>query len=175
MATKRFVNHYAVEPKYCAKRVASTVYDRVRKQTAKWEPVSDKGLEFCGNVRPAYDVEKGKFVFGHDEFDEGYIGMYHAIPSSLLLYRLLCLFPAPVQVEDSQRYKCIWWVALKHKQSGETIMFGEWKGAAGIWTRFHDNKELPATYKRDLLLLLNELVAKDCPHPYDGCIAGSVA
>ena len=33
----------------------------------------------------------------------------------------------------------------------------------------------PAEFERDMLELLELLFDPECPHPYDGCVAGSVA
>lgn len=30
-------------------------------------------------------------------------------------------------------------------------------------------------FSNDIILLLNEICSPDCPHPYDGLVAGSVA
>jgi len=170
---------YIINPPYCQGRVQNEVYERAEAQTSKWEPVEPPpGFASCANVCPDYDRTTGKFVFqpaGHPADHSRYPGMFEVISSALLLYRLLCLFKATVETEGPNGYKCIWWVNLKHKETGEILRFGEWKGAAGVWTRFHRDEELPESYKRDMLLLLDELVAEDCPHPYDGNIAGSVA
>jgi hypothetical protein len=170
---------YIISPPYCQGRVEHAVYERAEAQTVKWEPIEAPiGLGTCGNISPEYDKTTGKCVLRperHERDPERFEYMFHVISSAMLLYRLLCLFKADVETEGPEGYKCIWWVNLKHKETGEILRFGEWKGAAGIWTRFHRNDELPEAYKRDMLLLLDELVAEDCPHPYDGNIAGSVA
>ena len=174
---------YIIDPPEVQARVGKNSYDRVAKQVSKWTPISKaearrlapEGL--IGNVRPNYDKAKGKFVFISDNTNWIKFPTISAVMSSaLFLYRLLCLFETEVQVEPiNDRYKCIWWITLKHKESGELLQFGEWKGAAGTWTRFHCLEDLPETFKRDYVLLLNELCSKDCPHPYDGLVAGSVA
>jgi len=165
---------YYCQPDLNAGRKAN--YKRAAKITSVWEPISPKDQELCGNVRPNFNTVTKKFVFGnHDCFSKGYAGMWEAISSALLLYRLLCLYKAPVETFGPDGYKVIWWVALRHKETGEVLMFGEWKGAAGTWTRFHDHKELPKTFKRDTLSLMNLLISDQCPHPYDELTAGGVA
>lgn len=176
----RKIPRYIVDPPVCTDRVDDKVYARVKKQTSKWEPVAVPPDCGCGNVRPVWDKTKGKFVFeqpGKDflEFYKNYDMMSSVISSAMLLYRLLCHFECPVMTEGPEGYKCIWWVTLKHKETGELLTLGEWKGAAGTWTKYHSDKELPAAFKKDILALLNELCAKDCPHPYDGTVAGCVA
>lgn len=168
-------NQYVVNPEYVMDRVEPNVYDRVYKEANKWEFVEPPEIGMCGNVRPSYNTIANEFTFEGSQFDENRIGMYNVISSALLLYRLMCIFECNVKSAGREGYKCMWWITLKHKETGEFLQFGEWKGAAGIWTKFHSKDELPKEYKRDVILLLNELCSQDCPHPYDGCVAGSVA
>ena len=169
-------NNYYVQPRFSAKRNDSKIYAKAELITDKWK-IPDKEFEgtTCGNVRPAFNIETKKFTWDSDTAPCN-VGMYHAISSALLLYRLLCLFGSPVQVvpKDDQ-YKCIWWVTLEHKKSHQILQFGEWKAAAGIWTTYHSIEKMPASFKADILELLNLIVSRTCPHPYDGCVAGSVA
>jgi len=176
---------YICNPPEVQARVGKKVYDRVAKQVDKWEAVEHShpykhcpGIEFIGNVRPLWDKAAKRFVFKDYTLGtaEKYEMISGVISSALLLYRLLVLFSAKVEVEPMEdKYKCIWWVVLRHKATGEYLQLGEWKGAAGTWTKYYDHKELPASFKRDTLALMNELTSKDCPHPYDGLVAGSVA
>jgi len=185
-------NIYVVNPPNVSKRVDDKVYDRVKIQTQKWTPLPDSsGVELIGNVRPVWNKKEKKFSFvpypSLDDTEKNgktliiknyykeYDNMHKVISSAMLLYRLLCLFKCTVVSEGPEGYKCTWWITLKHNKTGERLMFGEWKGAAGIWTRFHNTEELPVSYRKDILGLLNKLCAEDCPHPYDGCVAGSVA
>ena len=174
-------NRYLIDPPVVQDRVDEEVYARVREQTAKWTPV-DHMVKGCGNVRPNWNNKTKKFVFKDPNLNERFSDFYKThtmfhdvISSALLLYRLLCLYKATVETEGPEGYKCTWWVTLKHNETGELLTFGDWKGAAGTWTRFHKIGELPKSYRDDTLLLLNEICSPDCPHPYDGCVAGSVA
>lgn len=168
------VNNYIIQPLYIQDRNDSSIYADTAAITAKWVPSDNMGGN--GNIRPTFNISTGKFTFDEHEYgEEGYCGMYTAMSSAMLLYRLLCLYQAKVTSEGPDGYKCIWWITLKHKATNETITFGEWKGAAGIWTRHINIKELSEAYKNDLLELLNLLYSKICPHPYDGLVAGSVA
>jgi len=168
---------YIVEPRYIQERNKDSIYTKASRITDKWEPSNqDEGIN--GNVRPIYTVATGKFSFKDQDspfHDDKTRGMYEVIPSSLLLYRLLCLYKAEVITEGPDGYKCIWWITLKHKATGDKLTLGEWKGAAGIWTSYYSLKELPSSFKKDILSLLNLLVSETCPHPYDGLVAGSVA
>jgi hypothetical protein len=176
---------YIIDPPEVQARVTSKTLARVAKQMAKWTPVSyrrahkDNPDGFCGNVRPNWDKARNRFVFLPEQRRpdwERFPLMSSVISSAMLLYRTLCLFGAPVRVVSKRnQYKCIWWISLRHKESGEILQLGEWKGAAGTWTKYHSSTELPKTFRQDTLLLLNELCSPDCPHPYDGLVAGSVA
>lgn len=172
---------FIVDPPVSTKRVDRKVYDRTKKVAAKWEVGTEPDGGTCGNVVPHYDRETKKFTFKDDsielgwtEFNKRYAMFYDVISSPMLLYRLLCILHAPVRV-PTEAYKSVWWVTLKHKETGAILQFGEWKGAAGTWTIYHDSAELPKSFAKDMLALCNELAAKDCPHPYDGCVAGCVA
>lgn len=167
---------YIIQPEYIQDRNGDGIYAKAAKITAKWVP-SQENEGGNGNVRPTFNEKTGEFLFStlHSEFKNGYCGMYKVMSSAMLLYRLLCLFQAKVTSEGPDGYKCIWWITLRHKRTDETVTFGEWKGAAGIWTKHLSINELSETYKADLLELLNLLYSKTCPHPYDGLVAGSVA
>jgi hypothetical protein len=167
---------YIIDPPEIQARVKAKVYARADRQTDKWESCTQPEIEFIGNVRPVWNKATNRFVFRDLTLSDWkrFPLMSSVISSALLLYRTLCLFGAPVKVEHAN-YKCIWWVCLRHIETGEYLVLGEWKGAAGTWTEYHSAKELPKAFRQDILLLLNELCAPDCPHPYDGLVAGSVA
>jgi hypothetical protein len=101
-------------------------------------------------------------------------GFYQAIPSALLLYRLGCVFDGEVHF-DREGYKCIWEFPLKHKKTGEIVIFGEHKGGSSFWTRFVNVKDVPKEFLKDLKELVEYLVSDEVTHPYDGVLAGSVA
>ena len=111
---------------------------------------------------------------GYEEEEEKYVGFYQAIPSCLLLYRLGCLFEGRPNFEGPNGYKVTWSFSLLHT-SGERIVFGEWKGGALFWLEAHNSKDLTKDFKKDVLNLLGVLLHKNCPHPYDELVAGSVA
>ena len=92
---------------------------------------------------------------------------------SLWLYRLIATFFFAPTCEDN--YKMIWEYSLQHKESGQKVMFSEWKGAAGFWMSETNNKKLNADFKKDLVELCNYLCSNKCAHPYDGLVAGEVA
>lgn len=134
-----------------------------------------------GNVKSDLRVDRktGECSFGEREFtdayEEKYASFYEAIPSALLMYRLACLFEGSIEAAGQEGYKVVWSMALKHEPSGEFLTFGEWKGGALFWTKFMSHEKLPKGFKKDTLALLEALLSKQCPHPYDGLVAGGVA
>lgn len=157
-------------------RVSSKVYDKATAIADKWEPVSNAREGTCGNLYGYVDFkpETGRFRFVKD-WSAVKVHFYEVMPSALWLYRLLCHFAAEVESYGPEGYKSVWSVGLRHKSTGRTVAFSEHKAAAGFYMQERSPDELEADFKKDLLDLLNLLVSKDCPHPYDGTVAGTVA
>jgi hypothetical protein len=98
----------------------------------KWvvDPDFD-GIGTCGNVKPA--IKNGKWQFlDFGGWGDGIVNMYEAMSSALLMYRLACTFAGTMETSGPDGYKCVWQLPLKHKGTGECIMFGEHKGAASV-------------------------------------------
>lgn len=105
-----------------------------------------------------------------------HVSLHAAISSSLVLYRLICMFPNPkVSFEGSNGYKVPWEMFLLHKQSGEVINMSEWKGSFGFRNRWDKNNRMNAQLKKDLIMLLELILSNNSPHPYDSTVAGSCA
>lgn len=193
---------YLVQPKLYAERKAD--YKKGEAINSKWKPISGKqaqkltedpkhplGGGMCGNLhyemlidrktlkatfakkRLSMFEDRAAYKKQSEKYEDS---LANVISSALALYRLICLFENPiVETQGAAGYKVPWSLAVRHVETGEVLQFGEWKGAFGIWTRFHKPSELPATYKRDLLEVLNLIFSDRSPHPYDGCTAGQVA
>lgn len=171
-------NTYAVNPPYCTKRLPQRAYTKAKRVSKKWEAIAPSLEGSSGNVRPDFNKESGEFFFceGSIDWQSGIeVGMHEAISSALLLYRTLCLFSCQIQSNGPDGYKIVWSTSLRHKDTGEILSLGEWKGGAGTWTRFSGVKQCPDSFRDDLLELLNLLASPECPHPYDGTVAGTVA
>jgi hypothetical protein len=172
---------YLVKPVYIQERKGD--YSLLEKiKNFEWV---DEDADGCGNVcsfelkvnkkthRPSFG--KKRFMeSGYEEEEKKYVGFYQAIPSCLLLYRLGCLFEGRPNFEGPEGYKVTWSFSLLHT-SGWRITFGEWKGSALFWLEANNSNELPKDFKKDVLKLLGVLLHKNCPHPYDSLVAGSVA
>ena len=59
--------------------------------------------------------------------------------------------------------------------TGEALGFSEWKGSPLLRISPETVADAPAEFKRDMLELLDILCDPECPHPYDGVVAGSIA
>lgn len=169
------MENYVVNPRYNQRRNKDHELHAktVKKLKAKWRPVAPQtGL--YGDQRPEWERATRKFVLREESNDLGkYKYMCEVISSALLLYRLIVLFAAKVySVPLRIQYANVWWVTLKHKETGTLLTFGERKAAAGIWTSVHRD-QMPESFKADVLELLDILTDPKCPHPYDGCVAGS--
>lgn len=121
-----------------------------------------------------------------------YASHWEVISSATLLYRLLCVFPGVhVETQEIDDYKQVWEITgIKHKASGYGVGFYDYKGSWSLMLDM-DAKDCEglvklepsesaesaesARYIEDVLELLNVLAAGNCPHPYDGVVAGLVA
>ena len=175
---------YLVQPEMCGDRKAD--YKKMESINKKWKPISreeafkkcERGV--CGNLDMHIATDKKTLKVKIDE-DYAYnstthVSTYEVISSALALYRIICMINNPiVETEGAEGYKVPWAVYLTHEETGEILCISEWKGAFGVRTRFHNVTELPASYKKDLIELLNLMFSDKSPHPYDGCTAGIVA
>jgi hypothetical protein len=179
---------YVVKPEYIAERLKDNAYSKARKVTSKWVPVAELPEQYCGNITSDLTYSRSKRLFSFDkkdhekyldsitkEADADLVGIHEVMPSALMLYRLLCLFQCTVHSEGPEGYKLVWQVALKHQESGEVIVFREWKGGLSLGHRFPFGAKPSKAFMSDLTALLNLLASDQCPHPYDGTVAGSVA
>ena len=92
----------------------------------------------------------------------------HRISSQLLLYRLTVTFGMPPP-RETDGYKSCWQIQLLHRDGVSILNFSEHKGAASA--RFYGATDTSV----DALELLNFLVGMNCPHTYDGVVAGAIA
>ena len=171
---------YLVNADYNHRRNAN--YELRDKINELFEPVEIPLIGMNGNVAAEFAVNKetltGKFgrIPWGDPAAKEVEYLYRAIPSCLLLYRLICTFgPTKLNCRGNEGYKMVWEYPLKHKETGEFVVFDEWKGGSTFHTRFYSTEDLPESYKNDLTTLINYLISNECAHPYDGVVAGSVA
>lgn len=178
---------YHVDPPEVQERVGAEMQSRAMEATNTWQPVSIdeaplRDMTSITNMDDRttwlhWDSNSGKASYrpigdGRNPYWEK-LGYCSVISSALLMYRLCCLFKCQVDVEGPDGYKLVWSIYLKHKASGIYVGFSEWKGSPS----FLSNKFPPTgtTFDDDWLALLNLLLDPQCPHPYDGTVAGSVA
>lgn len=177
------MRNYLVNAEYGAERVGDKAYTQARKAAAAWEPIAELPESYCGNITSGlvYDVVKAKFKYVADsmavyqeEANGKLLSNCQVMPSALWLYRLLCLFQCTVHSEGPDGYKLVWQIALKHKATGEVLVFREWKGGFSLG-HSGSGRIKNGSFEKDMLALLSALASKECPHPYDGTVAGSVA
>jgi hypothetical protein len=116
---------------------------------------------------------KNNEYWNTDDRKERDVTFSEAISTSLLLYRLCCLFDAQPIIENN--YKSIWDFPVKHKETGKVVCFGEHKGASNFWMHETDPDKLGESLKNDLIELIAFLLSDQIAHPYDGCTAGQIA
>lgn len=143
--------------------------------------VTKKNVDGCGNLCGDLFVnrntKKAKFKPGQrgnlsSLTDTTNVGFYEALPSALLMYRLACLFPGSIETMGQDGYKFVWQFRLEHVATKTKITFGEWKGGSLFWT---EGTKVDKAFLKDVEELITLLVSDNCPHPYDGLVAGSVA
>lgn len=165
-------NEFYCQPQYVEDRTGNYA-----KQTAiaeKWSVVKQR-QDGNGNVSSTiyFDPKDGfKFKKYEDRLDSD-IPLYRLISPALAMYRLVCIFFETPKCYDG--YKMVWEYNLKHKETGIGVSLSEWKGAFGIWTTHYSFTEVSGGLRDDIFELLGHLVSKECAHPYDGLVAGSVA
>lgn len=166
-------NDFYCQPPFAAERTGN--YEKQTAIVDKWEYTKEwKGGN--GNINhQIYFREKDGLFFSEESLwrDDNVLSTYKLISPALAMYRLVCMFfEAPICADG---YKMVWHYNLKHKSTGVTISFSEWKGAFGVWLEETSYKKLPHFLKEDLLEILGHLISDECAHPYDNLVAGSVA
>lgn len=131
--------------------------------------------EKCEEFRKGVDGKKlREFKALREKFFDDIMDLCHfhaLISSSQLLYRLRCLFPY-IEVNKPYGYKSIWQINLKNVKNPLTrLEFFDFKGRASV-RLFSANGEIDDDMD-EVILLLNVLVRKQIPHPYDEVVAGT--
>ena len=126
----------------------------------------------CSNLISQSPDSELRLCFHHNDVltrcscrPKGYGRFSHRVSSQLLLYRLTVTFgmPPPQEVDG---YKSCWEADLQYHDGASLLSFQDYKGAADA--RFHGTAEASV----DALKLLNFLIGLNCPHTYDGIVAG---
>jgi hypothetical protein len=176
---------YLVQPKQYGDRKADYKKGEIINQ--KWKSLSIKeafeknphGINGNVGMYTSVDIKTKKVSMVDGEYaynSKTKAGLSETISAALALYRIICMLNNPiVESEGAAGYKVPWAVYLMHVETGKVLCISEWKGAFGIRTPFGSIKELPKTYKRDVIELLNLMFSDRSPHPYDDCTAGIVA
>jgi hypothetical protein len=169
-------NEYFVQPPCSTARLKDTGFQEGIK--AKWQ-VRPKSAHLHNNLATDglyYNTEKKSFIFGgkFDWRNPSLLSPYQVIASSLVVYRLMCLFHKP-PVVPKEPYKSLWEYRLQHRETKEYLTLLEYKAGFTINARHSSASALPESFAFDMLELLNFLVSDQIAHPYDGTLAGCVA
>jgi hypothetical protein len=150
-------------------------YEMQNAIAAKWEVVKKGVHEIRGNGNLAASLklnpETGKLEFDENWDRDDLIPTYRLMPSCLLLYKLIQIFKAMPTDKDNDWYKVTWAFPLKHKETGEFVMFGEFKAAMSYWT----SPKRSLAFTDDLKELIEFLATDKVAHTYDRVSAGSIA
>jgi hypothetical protein len=132
----------------------------------------------CGNIKIhfVYDKNTSKFKIINKSIyplPDDCVSTSNVISSALVLYRLLAIF-GPMTI-TSDRYKSVWNVVLYHYSTKKIITLYDYKGAFSFGSEFSNIEDVPESLLNDIIELLNLICSDESPHPYDGCVAGSIA
>jgi hypothetical protein len=189
------MNNYLFQPKFLDRNAN---YDEGNHIIKSFEVEFELKFPTCGNIESyfAYDTNEKKIIMNKKRiypFPENQISLHKTISSSFALYRLLAIF-GPLKL-SSDGYKSVWNIALKHKETENILTLYDYKGAFSIGSEFSEGfgdlpfnndkdsffgnikiiQNIPEPFKNDIIRLLNLICSDESPHPYDGCVAGSIA
>lgn len=161
----------------CMDRVTDDEYQKIKSIRSVFEVVEYEGVHsLCGNVRVSFNVKTCKATLNPVEFgNKDFISSYEQISSALALYRSISLFKTGLNKNHADFYKLNWMIVVKHKESGEQLGLGEWKGGFQIFTKANKYGDLPKSFVDDVEMFLTFLVSPNMPIGYDGTVAGTVA
>jgi hypothetical protein len=186
---------YLIQPKFLDRNAN---YGEGNYLKESFETEFDFDSPTCGNIGSyfVYDTNEKKIIMNKERIfplEDNQMSLSRTISSSFALYRLLAIL-GPLKL-TSDGYKSIWYIRLKHKETDNIFTLYDYKGAFSIGSEFveffgdpsliNDKKSffgkmktiqsIPESFKNDILRLLNLICSDESPHPYDGCVAGSIA
>jgi hypothetical protein len=173
--------NYIIQPEYGLDRNADYKLGNYVKHSfrpIKPEEISSNIAFTCGNIKNffAYDIEKKEVIVVNEHvypLPEHLKSIYETISSPLVLYRLLAIF-GPMNI-CSDGYKSVWNFTFMHEETKSILTLYDYKGAFSFGSEFSNISQVPDSFKKDLLKLFNLICSNQSPHPYDRCVAGSVA
>lgn len=173
------MSNYVFKQKYTEKRGGIKDYDNQEDVANKFEPIklSEFPKSYSGNcyLDFCYDSDTKKVTTKKNYYSDDknrYISFEQMMPSSHALYSLLCLYSCEINSHGPDGYKTVWSIGLRHKETGQIVIFREWKGGLSLGCSDNDfNSKSGKDIKRLLSLMVNGQIL----HPYDGTRAGCVA
>jgi hypothetical protein len=169
---------YFTSPPHAADRLKNTVWQDLVKDKWIFTPDAPHLHNNLATNDLRFNTDTNSFELSDikDRFYKPLEAMSFAISSSLLLYRLMCVFgKAPIVPPTEDIYKSLWAFPLSHRSSGEYFTFLDYKGGATVNSFYSQKEDLPELVAKDLLELLEFLISDQIAHPYDNVLAGTVA
>lgn len=149
-------------------------YERAEKISSTWRPSTN----YLDPITLAETTDTVRFDEATASFLQNLMNhlptLRRTIGSSLLSYRLLCLFEfeeCPPIKRNETAILGAWSVMLEFH--GKRAVFYDRFGAADV--RFEDGAHEDQQWMEHVRELLGLLCSAECPHPYDGTVAGCVA
>lgn len=137
---------------------------------SKFEVINNVDVGTCGNIQ--LDCEDLTLV---ELINSTKSPLWLEISSHLALYRLQALFPGSGLYPHIDTYKCVWQMNFRHLPTNEEFSFYDYKGYFRLGLRYLEVKDVPDSFKTDLLDLIKLILNVNMTTEYDGVVAGSVA
>jgi hypothetical protein len=172
------MKQYLTSPPYIAERLKNTDWQDIVKDKWTFSPDSPHLHNNLATNCLRFDTEQQCFVLNdvRDSSHRNTESLGSVISSSLLLYRLICVFnETPIVSNAQEAYKSVWEFPLCHRSTSDYFTFIDYKGAATV-NSYHSRKEdMSEQVASDFLELITFLTSDQVAHPYDHLLAGSVA
>lgn len=147
--------------------------------SAKWEVVSEPPCAAPSTSQtlvPSWDWEEKRVrcyqTWWNIDFLNSVDFMFHRLISSpLLWYRLCCIFETTVQ--PGQCRDIVWEYYIMHRASGIKVGFRDGLTGSFVWMDTRPPSNRPS-FDEDWLQLLQLLLDRECPRPWDHVVAGSI-
>jgi len=169
------MSEYYFKFNYTEDRGENVAYKTQYSIASEFEPLNSLPDSYSGNCyfNMHFNTKTKRVSFKNEYWKDDFrISICEAIPTCVVLYQLLCLYTCKVFSSGPDGYKGVWEIPLKHKKTGQIVIFREWKG--GFSLGCPDAKFNPETMT-DVKHLLNLMINRKILHPYDGTVATTVA
>jgi hypothetical protein len=157
---------YAIEPEL-ATFFSEQISHRIQQNKTHFDNSTLCSHDLEGELAVYEYSEHSKHPPGYGHGYDAHKSLDDKISSQLLYYRLTTIFGMPPQRKLNAYYT--WRATLIYKDGESCLEVGDCNGSATVY--FHGTKEAKAS----ALALLSFLTGLNCPHPYEGVVAGTQA